>query len=215
MQKGDVILGIDGHPVQSDGFMILDGERVEMPEIVERKFKGDSVKFEVLRDKKKLELTAKLNEVWPYQLQANQYDIKPRYVLFGGLLFEPLSRNFLEAFQIEDLRVRYNYNSFLTNELYKERPELVILSTILPDPINTYLGDLKNGIVDQINGAKIRNLKEMAAAFAKPAQFYVIKLVGEGRPIVFESAAVESARERIKDRYNVLAEQNLSDNPQD
>jgi len=215
LQKGDVILGIDGHPVQSDGFMILDGERVEMPEIVERKFKGDSVKFEVLRDKKKLELTAKLNEVWPYQLQANQYDIKPRYVLFGGLLFEPLSRNFLEAFQIEDLRVRYNYNSFLTNELYKERPELVILSTILPDPINTYLGDLKNGIVDQINGAKIRNLKEMAAAFAKPAQFYVIKLVGEGRPIVFESAAVESARERIKDRYNVLAEQNLSDNPQD
>ena len=213
LQRGDVILSIDGHAVQSDGFVMLDGERVEMPEIVERKFKGDSVSFEILREKKKQQVTAKFNDVWPYQLQSNHYDVQPRYVLFGGLLFEPLCRNFMEAFQVDDLRVRYNYNFFITDELYKERPEMVVLSAILPDPINTYLGDLRNGIVDEINGAKIKSLNDMADALAKPAEFYVIKLAGEGRPIVLERAAVEAAKDRIKARYNVPAEQNLSDTP--
>ncbi|MCX6966763.1 MAG: S1C family serine protease [Verrucomicrobia bacterium] len=45
LKVGDVILSIDGHPVQSDGYVELDGERVEMPEVVERKFKGDTVAF--------------------------------------------------------------------------------------------------------------------------------------------------------------------------
>lgn len=213
LKTGDVILAIDGHAVESDGFMQLDGERVEMPEAVERKFKGDSVNFKILRNKKPLEVTARLNEAWPFQLQANQYDIQPRYVLFGGLLFQPLSRNFLEAYQNDDLRVRYFYDFFISDELYKEHPEVVVLSSVLPDPINTYIGEFRNGIVEEVNGEPIKTLNDLAAAFAKPADYYVIKLFGEGRPVVLEHAAVEAARQRIKSRYNVGSEQNLSEIP--
>src|SRR6202022_3189539 len=44
IQTGDVLLAIDNHPIASDGNVELEGERVEMPEVVERKFKRDSVK---------------------------------------------------------------------------------------------------------------------------------------------------------------------------
>src|SRR5438128_91924 len=47
LRAGDVLLAIDNHPIASDGNVELEGERVEMPEIVERKFKGDTVKFDV------------------------------------------------------------------------------------------------------------------------------------------------------------------------
>src|SRR5438128_2979048 len=47
LREGDVLLTIDNHPIASDGNVELEGERVEMPEIVERKFKGDTVKFDV------------------------------------------------------------------------------------------------------------------------------------------------------------------------
>ena len=40
LQSGDVLLAIDDHPIASDGSVELEGERVEMPEVVERKFKG-------------------------------------------------------------------------------------------------------------------------------------------------------------------------------
>ena len=53
----------------------------------------------------------------------------------------------------------------------------------------------------------------MAESFAQKSDFYVVKFVGTGRPLVLERAAVEAARERINRRYNVLAEQNLEETP--
>ena len=49
----------------------------------------------------------------------------------------------------------------------------------------------------------------MADAFAEKPEYFVVKFVGAGRPLVLERAAVEAARERIKARYNVTEEQNL------
>src|SRR6478752_6652162 len=46
LQKGDVLLSIDGHPIASDAFVDYEGGRVQMPEVVERKFKGDTVKLD-------------------------------------------------------------------------------------------------------------------------------------------------------------------------
>src|ERR1700758_4826027 len=51
LKAGDVLVAIDDHPIASDGNVELEGERVEMPEVVERKFKGDKVKLDLIRDK--------------------------------------------------------------------------------------------------------------------------------------------------------------------
>ena len=53
------------------------------------------------------------------------------------------------------------------------------------------------------------SLNELADAFQKPADYYVIKMLGEGRPVVLERAAVDAARERIQTRYKVRAAENL------
>ena len=208
---GDVLTKIDGLEIASDGMVELEGERVLMSEVAERKYLGDVIKFAIVRDKKPMEVEVKLSKAWPHGIQANAYEQQPAYVLCAGLLFQPLSRNLLGAYAFESPRINHFYDYFITKELYKERPEVVILSTILPDPINTYLTEFREGIVDEINEQKIKTLKDVAAAFAEKPEFYVIKFVGVGRPLVLERAAVEAARERIKQRYNVLAEQNLND----
>src|SRR6202048_4366219 len=207
LQQGDVLLTIDNLPIASDGFVQLDGERVEMPEIVERKFKGDKVRFDILRDKKKRTVEMQLTGNWPYLMQANRYDSPPRFVLFGGLVFQPLSKNFMDAYQVEDMRLRYYYNFFVTDEIYKAHPEVIVLSNILPDPVNAYLSDLRFQIVDDINDKKIRTLEDMAAAFAQKSDYYVIHFVGSARPAVLERSAVERARDRIIGNYNVQKEQ--------
>ncbi|XHR29053.1 MAG: trypsin-like peptidase domain-containing protein [Chthoniobacteraceae bacterium] len=211
LKAGDVILSIDGHSVQSDGFVELEGERVEMPEIIERKFKGDTASIHIIRAKEPQDVTIQFTQAWPFQIQSNQYEVKPRYILFGGLLFQPVSRNFLEETKLDNLRVRYLYDFYTSDQVFKDRPDIIVLSAVLPDPVNTYLGSFRGGIVEKINGVKIRTLDEMAGELAKPAQQYVIKLLGEGRPIVMERAAVEAARERILGHYNVRNEQNLSE----
>lgn len=216
LKIGDVILTMDGSPVASDGFIELNGERIEMEEIAERKFKGDEIRMDVLRDKQPLQVSVRLKPAWPFLIQANSYDVRPRFVLYGGLLFEPLSRDFLEAFGVDDLRVRYFYDSYVSRALFVKHPEVVILANVLHDPVNAYLDEFKNGIVDTVNGKPVRYLDDLAAAFADPAaDTVVIKMIGEGRPIVLERRAVEAARERIRRAYNVTLEQNLNPAPID
>lgn len=211
LKIGDVILSIDGSPVSSDGFIELNGERIEMEEVAERKFKGDEVKMDILRDKQPMQVVAKMKPAWPFLIQANSYDTRPRFVLYGGLMFQPLSRDFLEAFGVDDLRVRYFYDSYVSRALFVRHPEVVILANVLHDPVNAYLDEFKNGIVDTVNGKPVKHLEDLASALADPAagDTVVIKMVGDGRPIVLERRAVEAARERIRRSYNVTLEQNL------
>ncbi len=209
LKPGDVILAIDGLSVASDGFVDLEGERVLMAEVAERKFLGDVAKFTVLRDGKQLDADVKFTSAWPFNIQANRYDEQPAYVLLGGLLFQPLSRNLMTAYNFQNPRIEYFFEHFITKEIYENRPEIIILTSILADPLNTYLGEFREQIVDEINDKKIKTLKDVAAAFAEKPEFYVVKFVGAGRPLVLERAAVEAARERIKARYNVTEEQNV------
>jgi len=213
IKTGDVLLSIDGHEIASDGMVELENERVLLSEVAERKYLGDEVKFSILREKKLEEVTVKFERAWPFTMQANTYDPSPPYLLFGGLLFQPLSRNLLAAYQFENLRINYYYDYFINKELYEDHPEPIVLSAILPDPINTYLTEFKEGIVEEINGKKIHTLKDAAAAFAEPSEFYVVKFIGASRPLVLESKEVNAARERIKQRYNVSQEQNLDQTP--
>src|SRR5437762_13021264 len=46
LKTGDVLLAVDGDACASAGRVELAGERAQFEEVVERKFKGDSVKFE-------------------------------------------------------------------------------------------------------------------------------------------------------------------------
>src|SRR5437660_5304542 len=118
LKSGDVLLSIDGHPIASDSNVELDGERAQFEEVVERKFKGDSVKLDILRDKGPMTVTIKLFKPWPYSIQGHTYDVRPRYVLYGGLLFQPLSLDMLEAYRTSDLRLRHFFEYFILEQIY-------------------------------------------------------------------------------------------------
>jgi hypothetical protein len=158
-------------------------------------------------------MSVTLGTVSPYFMQGHSYDIRPRYVLYGGLLFQPMSLDLLEAYRISDLRVRHFFDFFVTDQLYLQHPEVIILTNVLPDPINTYLMAFRNDIVDEINGKKIGTLQDLARAFEEPSDRFVIKMIGDDPPLVLDAKKVEAARERIKTRYNVLVEQNLDEQP--
>jgi hypothetical protein len=87
----------------------------------------------------------------------------------------------------------------------------VVISKILPDPINVHLNRFVLTIVDQINGEKVKTLEDVAAAFAEPSQFYVIRVVGDPQPLVLEGQAAAEARQRILERYGVVRESHITD----
>jgi len=212
LKTGDIIIAMDGQPVGSDGFVSINGARINMNEIVERKYVNDNVKLTILRDGKQQDVDVKLNRFLPYLIQANIYDQDPQFVMFAGLVFQPVDRNLLAARNITNLQVRYMYNYYAAEEIYKERPQIVVLTQVLPDPINTHLDGFVDQVVDEINGVKIRTMKDVHKALyeTKPeGDFHVISLLGEGRPIVLDKNWTDDANKRVKEKYNVVVDHRL------
>jgi len=209
LQKGDVLLSIDGHPIASNGRVELDGQSVDMTEVVEQKFEGEKVRFNILRQGATIGVKFPMAGTRHLRMQGNAYDEKPRFLLHGGLLFQPLDRNFMNADRISDLRIKRTFQDFVEKHLYLERPEIVVLSRVLADPVNKECDGLRPGIVDSINGRKIRSLADVAAAFDQPVRYDVVIEDGVGEPIVLNRGEVLKANPRIMKAYGITTPRNL------
>ncbi|MEQ1840340.1 MAG: PDZ domain-containing protein, partial [Verrucomicrobiales bacterium] len=209
LKTKDVLLSIDGHPIASDGFIEIEGERVDLNEIIERKFAGDTVNLEIWRDEKREEITITLKRFIPYLIQSEQYDRLPNFVLFAGLQFQPLDRSMMVAHNISELSTRYFYSYYGPDEIYRERPQVIVLTDVLPDSTNTHLQTFIHRVVDSINGKKITLLQDVYDALHGDLhedgreEYHVVRLVGEERPLVLKRKDAAAAHERIKSQYNV------------
>jgi len=209
LQKGDVLLSIDNHPIASNGRVELDGQSVDMTEVVEQKFEGEKVRFNVLRQGATTAVEFPMAGTWPFRMQGNAYDEKPRYLLHGGLLFQPLDRNLLNANSMADLRIKRDFENFVEKHLYLERPEIIVLTRVLADPIHKECDGLRPGIVNSINGRKIRSLADVSAAFDQPTRYDVVILDGVGVPIVLSREEALKANPRIMETYSIPSPRNL------
>jgi hypothetical protein len=203
LRKGDVILSIEGHPVACNGRVDFDGQSVELAEVVERKLSGEKIGIGILRDGKPLSLDFPLSSFSPFRMQANAYDTSPRYLLHGGLLFQPLDRNFMDAGGKSDPRIRRVFDDYAEKHLYRDHPEVVVLSRVLADEVNKDCDGLHPGIVETVNGKKINRLSDLKQAFGSDARFDVIRLEGKGIPIVLDRAEVKKSEARILSAYGI------------
>jgi hypothetical protein len=206
LQRGDVLLAMDGNPVLNNGLIRFEGELMDMNEVVERKFAGDKLKLSYLHNGKKLEKEIELKRFDPYVRLGSQYNQRPRYIVYAGLVFQPMDRNLMDAHQVRDSVANFLFDNYLTDKLYVERPEPVMLTSVLSDEVNTHFSVYAQSVIDEINGVKIRNLQDVAEALKKEGEkkeFVVIKLLEKGRPIVLKRDLAEAAHPRIMQTYGI------------
>jgi S1-C subfamily serine protease len=209
VEKGDVLIGIDGHSVNAAGKIKLDGQFVSLEEVVERKLIGTKVELDLIRNGQRETVRFELKG-FPYsRITANAYGEKPRYLIFAGLVFQPLSRNLIMDHGITNDQVLDMFSFYVPEELYVEHPEVIVLSRILSDPINTYMNDFVHGVVESVNDQQIRTLADLARVLGAPAERYVIRFAEEGRPLVIEAAQLAEAQQRIATQYSLPATRNL------
>ena len=177
-----MLLEIDGKPIASDGFIEFNGERVNMNEIVERKFTGDPIRLKYWRNGAEAEAEVTLKRLTSYLMQANLYEKRPEYVVYAGLVFQPLDRNLLSSLNLTDDHVRYFFNYYGPKELSKERPQPVILTQVLPDAINTHFDGVGGRMVDTVNDVKITRLADLVDRARKRRRSICQNPPGRGGP---------------------------------
>ena len=205
----DVMLSIDGHRIESDGTVTLNGNSILYAELLERKQWGQSIAISVWRDGAEQDLEIPLRTPYDPFVYRNLYDERPRYVVFSGLVFSPLTRNYLATLRgnfatPNDQQLLYLTIFAKSDGLDEQFDEFVVLTGRLPHPVNTYMDRFEHGVVSRVNGRPIRNLADLEAALKLPLDgFHSIYFLGMDEALILRADEARRAQRPIMDHYGV------------
>jgi S1-C subfamily serine protease len=211
LKRNDCITQIDNYNIDNDGMIVIYGQKYSLGEAIEAKQIGETAEVVFWRDGKKQSAQLTVQHNRPVFEFARLYDNQPPYVCFAGLTFVSASRNFLETWGREWLKdiphtLRYLMIDSQTLNADKERKEYVILSQLLPDPINLYDGDFVNKPLESINGQPVRSIDDVRKAFKnKECDFYALKFMNSEIPLLLDAKQAHLQNESILKKYNVPA----------
>ncbi len=221
LQPGDVVLAVNGLPVDSSAMIELDGERVELEELAERSFKGDKVAFDILRNGQEQRVEATLSPLQSVNITGQAYDELPRYVVYGGLVFQPLQYNVIAAHHVQPTDVWEDLEHFTKRGGARQKQDIVLLTKVLPDEVNARVDDTGSGIVTKVNGVEVQGLAHLhELLYGAPPEgqqrpaYTVIELKKAPRPLVLDNAAIDAANARISARYNIPEAARLKSTPE-
>ena len=215
LQPGDVIIKVDDFNIDNDGMIKIHGLTLHMSEAVEQKQIGEKAELTFYRNGEPKTATAQIALNKPVLAYWREYDVAPDYVVFAGLTFVPVSRNFLEtwgySFSAElPFYLRYLFHNLEQLNTDRQRKEYVVLSEILPDEVNSYSTSFKSKVVESVNGVEIRSLADMPDALKKNIDgFCVIKFIDSPEPLIMEYEKAAARHPIILKKYDLPAEANL------
>ena len=215
LQPDDVVLQIGEFPVASDGTILYQSNRVFCALGFQLGQSGDSVPLKIWRAGKEQTVNVKVAASDDDQPEGNQFDVKPRYFVFGGLVFTPLSRDYLGAATRDNAEAT---GTDLTYELFyrsREEPELardepVVLSSVLADAVNANFRVRGRVLVDRINGMRIEKMADAIHAFETSTNTYdVIEFVKSHQFEGLDHAEALRANNKILKTYGVPRDRQL------
>jgi S1-C subfamily serine protease len=203
LMPDDVLLSIDGHTVANNGTVrYLDRFRTDVPALLGDRFVGDPLPVTVLRDGEEKQLVLTLR---PFTMLAprNRYDVHPRYFVYGGLVFQPLSRDFLatwrEWWKNAPSEMLHLYWSGLRTEAVEER---VVLSQVLADELTVGYTGRSNEVVATVDGVVPRNLAHLVELVEAATDRLVIETTW-GFRVVLRVDEVAERQPAILERYRI------------
>ncbi len=219
IQRNDVILEIDGFPIDVQGdYKDPDYGNLLLENLASRtKRAGETVSIKLMRDRKEMKID--------YMLPKAEYNVElvplavpdqePEYLLMGGLLFQPLTVPYLQSWGADWNRKAPFRLAYATREQASaEKPSYVVLSVVLPDPSNIGNQDARYLIVDKMNGKEIRTLQDLLAAKETPNDGFHLLEFREGdslQRMVLDAAETEAATDRILQRYGIQKDRVLNE----
>lgn len=217
LKTGDVILAVNGRALDQDGnYEDPEFGRIAFSHLTNTAaYPGDVVNFSILREREPREIPVKLAARDRSRIVSESYvmDRQPRFVVLGGLVFQELSRPYLQEWGgnwMKDAPQQLVYLDAFQNELPADGRKIVFLSQVLPTDDTIGYEQLANLVVQKVNGREIRSLDDLAAAAKEPVEgFHRIEVKEDPGLIFLDAAAVEKNREALQRVYALPKLENL------
>jgi S1-C subfamily serine protease len=208
LQRGDILLSISGKDIGVDGKVAFEGERVDYEALYDLRLNGDKVRFEVLRDGAILEVVVQAGPGRPHQYSGRVFSRRPRYTVFGGIVFTSLTRSVMELWgdsweKRAPLLLRYLMQNPFDVPSVEDREELVMVSDVLVNKANSFI-EVTSPIVDKLNGKNVTSVS-MLHDFLRTTKEETLRIdfLFDEDPWIFNMAELRSVHEETNQKYGV------------
>ncbi len=208
LEKGDLIIEIDGKKIDSQGqiehelygaldaFAFLQGVRQQ----------GESVPVKIARDGKIQEISITLNRDLLVNdlFRSTEDGIAPRYVIYGGFLFQTLANDYLNDIRSKSrgaLPAEYLELQKRQEELIeKGYKEFVGLTAVFPTAATLGYNGVGFCFVEKVNGKEVHSLDQLAAYLDEPTENGIITIETNKSPytIYLDRKLSEESNEKIR-----------------
>ena len=207
VHKGDVLMSLDGLRIANNGTVRYRGRyRCQHDVVVGEHFVGDRIRATLLRGGRKLEVQMEMRPM-VYLVPRHQYDVPPSWYVFGGLVFQRLTADYLRIWGDHwwEKAPKELMTLFFLGLRTEDRHEVVVLSHVLSDAVNVGYEHLSHDVVAEVDGVMPRSLADFVERVEKAKGEVVIR-TGSGGLVVIDAAAARGDRARILAQYRVPAE---------
>jgi S1-C subfamily serine protease len=205
IQPGDVLVAIDDVPISSEGTVMLrDGELIHFHYILSLRHVGEKLPVTVWRDGEHITYPVALKAP-SYLVAEERYDVKPSYFIVGGLLFVPVTRDYLKTWgenwwQNAPRDLVSLYEQGIRSE---ERLETVVLQKVLADRVNQGYHEVESLIIDSLDGTKVRSLSHLMELAETGSGAFIHFEAIDGTRIVLDRALAQERAPHILRKFSV------------
>ncbi len=211
LRRRDILLQVNGFDIDNQGdyhdpnygHLLLENLSTR------NKWAGDRVRLKVWRNGAAQEVVYQLPDAQRAArlVPEDPFDGPPEYLVVGGLVFQPLTKNYLRGWgQDWERRAPFRLAFFRNEDPTPERPALVTLAQVMPDIYNLGYSEARNLVVERVNGRKISYLADLQEALKKPIDgFHIVEFMkGESlQKLVLDAGQEAAATKRVLERYGI------------
>ena len=161
LQTGDVLTKIEDLQIDAAGMVNYGEQQVAFYIEAENRQIGDSLKLQVWRNGNFENLTLTLKAPPFGEEMRNSYDKRPEYLIFGGLVFITLNRNYIHSPGNLLAPLAYEHWYREVERPNTRRQQVVILTHVLPASVNSGYTNLHNFIVSSLNHEPVNSLSHL------------------------------------------------------
>lgn len=215
LKPEDVLLETAGFKVASDASIMFEGNRVFGGLAFQLAQHGEKIPLKILRNGQVLDLAIPVHTYHGDRLLGGQYDRPPRYFVYAGMVFTPLSADFIRTMG-RDWRELGNQE--MVYELYYRRhespatarPEPIVLSSTLAHPVNANIRISTRVVVDRINGTRIERLDDVIRAIETATNtHHVFEFLPNQALETIDRQAADAAQADILKSYALSSDRRL------
>jgi len=208
-EAGDVLVNVAGHEIGVDGKILFHGERVSFFVVLDLRQRGDVVDFKFVRGKESRSVSVALESSASFYSADSAFALRPKYLVYAGLVFVGLSRNYLSSWGqnwFRDAPLHLRYRHYLGEYVFDggERDEWIVYAGRLAAPVNTYLTAHEHAVLRSLDDVRVRSLAHLKELLsAADGELLHFAFEDQMPPIVMAREASQQSDAVISEHYGV------------